>query len=450
MVGVQTPTSFSDPPVVVSLQGDRPRNAAAGFRAQTFTNMAAKQILVLGGGFAGLWSAVGAARKLAEQRVGRDAVQVTLVNRDGYHSIRVRNYESDLSQVRVPLDWVLGPIGVDRVEGEVVAIDTAARRVTVRTAAGEQSLVYDRLVLAAGSQLVRPALRGLAEFSFDVDTYNGAARLAEHLRGLVHRPASPGRATVLIVGAGLTGIETAAEMPARLRTIFGSAANDNPTSSSPRVILADHNPLVGSDMGDSARPVIETALAALGVELRMGVNVAAITASGGTLASGETIPAETVIWCAGMRASPLCDMFAVARDRFGRLPVDEFLRVPGVPEVFAAGDCASLEMAPGHASVMSCQHGRPMGRFAGYNVVADLLGLPMLPLSIDWYVTVLDLGSWGAVYTSGWDRHVIAQGAAAKRTKQTINCERIYPPRSGNLEEILAAAAPVVQRPPGI
>jgi NADH dehydrogenase len=61
---------------------------------------------------------------------------------------------------------------------------------------------------------------------------------------------------------------------------------------------------------------------------------------------------------------------------------------------------------------------------------------------------VLDLGSWGALYTEGWDRHVVARGADAKRTKQTINCQRIYPPRSGNLAEILAAAAPVVQSPP--
>ena len=64
---------------------------------------------------------------------------------------------------------------------------------------------------------------------------------------------------------------------------------------------------------------------------------------------------------------------------------------------FAAGDSASLLVDGTHTSVMSCQHARPMGRFAGYNVVADLVGEPMLPLQIDWYVTVLDLGPWGAV-----------------------------------------------------
>jgi NADH dehydrogenase len=97
---------------------------------------------------------------------------------------------------------------------------------------------------------------------------------------------------------------------------------------------------------------------------------------------------------------------------------------------------------------MSCQHARPMGRFAGYNVVGDLLSQPMLPLNIDWYVTCLDLGPWGAVYTQGWDRQVAAKGAAAKRIKEIINRQRIYPPRSRNRREILDAAAPVVQAPP--
>jgi len=97
---------------------------------------------------------------------------------------------------------------------------------------------------------------------------------------------------------------------------------------------------------------------------------------------------------------------------------------------------------------MSCQHARPMGRIAGHNVVCDLIGEPMLPLDIGYYVTCLDLGTWGAVYTEGWDRRVAVTGAAAKRTKRMINCERIYPPRSRNAAEILAAAAPVTQAAP--
>ncbi len=124
------------------------------------------------------------------------------------------------------------------------------------------------------------------------------------------------------------------------------------------------------------------------------------------------------------------------------------MQVKGVKNVFAAGDDAWARVDDTHVSVMSCQHARPMGRFAGHNVVCDLLEKEMLPLRIEWYVTVLDLGRWGAVYTEGWDREVVSTGEAAKKTKQVINCERIYPPLSGDRREILNAGAPVVQTPP--
>ena len=408
--------------------------------------MNAKSIVVLGGGFAGLWSAVGAARKLDELGFGPGDVAVTLVNRDRFHSIRVRNYESDLTAVRVPLDDVLVPIGVSRVEGRVAGIDLHRHEVTVTTAGNDQTLPYDRLVFALGSQLVRPNIPGLAEHGFDVDTYDGAVRLNTHLEMLTSQPESSGRLTVVIVGAGLTGIEVAAEMTARLRMLVERSRSTGKC----RVILADHQLQIGSDMGESARPVIEEALAELRVETRCGVDVTSVTPSGITLRSGEEIAAATVVWCAGMRANPLAQQFPVATDRFGRIPVDEFMRIKGATGVgaFAAGDSAWNMMDDQHTSVMSCQHSRPMGRFAGHNVVADLFGLPMLPLRIESYVTVLDLGSWGAVYTEGWDRHVVTRGEAAKRTKQTINCQRIYPPLTRNRAHILAAAYPVVQQPP--
>ena len=408
--------------------------------------MSIKRILVLGGGFAGLWSAVGAARKLDEIGYGPDAVEVTLINRDAFHGIRVRNYEPDLTPIRVPLDDVLGPIGVRRVEGEVADIDTARHVVTVATTGGRQALFYDRLVYALGSQLLRPPIAGLVEHAFDVDTYNGAAKLNDHLQSLPARPESPGQYTVVVVGAGLTGIETAGEMPGRLRAAMARAGTTRPV----RVILADHGPFVGSDMGDSARPVIEEALAVMGVETRLGASVVSIKPTGITLESGEEIPTATVVWCTGMRANPRNRTFPAEPDRFGRIPVDAFMRVKGAPHVFAAGDVAWAMMDDTHASVMSCQHARPMGRFAGHNVVCDLLNLPMLPLRIDWYTTILDLGSWGAVYTEGWDRHVVTKGETAKRTKMLINGHRIYPPLTRNRREILDAAAPVVQSPPKI
>src|SRR5262245_59863991 len=105
--------------------------------------MTAKRILVLGGGFAGLWSALGAARKLDEIGVDSDEVEVTLVNRDAFHSIRVRNYEADLTQTRVPLDDVLKPVGVRCIEGDVVDLDLTRKQVTVKTSSDSIHHSYD-------------------------------------------------------------------------------------------------------------------------------------------------------------------------------------------------------------------------------------------------------------------------------------------------------------------
>ncbi|WP_232007905.1 NAD(P)/FAD-dependent oxidoreductase [Mycobacterium gordonae] len=390
------------------------------------------RILIIGAGFAGLWTALGAARRLDELAVPFGKVDVTVLSAQPFHDIRVRNYEDDLSSCRIPLAELLDPVGVGHVTAEVTQIDSAARTVTT---SAKETYEYDRLVLAAGSRVNKPDLPGLREFGFDVDTYDGAVRLRQHLEALAGGPAA---STAVVVGAGLTGIETACELPHRLREL-GMA---------PRVVLVDHNPLVGSDMGASARPVIEKALSDNGVDCRTGVGVAAVDPAGVTLSSGERLDTATVVWCAGMRANALTEQLPVSRDRLGRVAVDDYLRVIGVPAIFAAGDVAAAYMDDEHVSVMSCQHGRPMGRYAGYNVVSDLFGEPLLPLRIPWYVTVLDLGPAGAVYTEGWERVVVAQGEQAKKTKQTINTKRIYPPRTGNRADLLAAAAPELQARP--
>jgi len=398
------------------------------------------RIVVLGAGFAGLWAAIGAARKRDEIGASGRDIEIRLIDRNPYHNIRVRNYEVDLGEVALPLPQLLDPIGVSHGLGEVEAIDPAHREISLVTSGGEETLHYDRLVLALGSEVMRPDIPGLAEHAFDVDTYAAALRLEDHLVSLGRSAPSPGRATVVVVGAGFTGIEVAAEMPVRL-TRAG-------ISGSRRIILVDPNPAVGATIGAHARPVIETALASLDVEMRLGVRVVSVEAGGMRLSSGEFIATQTVIWCAGMRASPLAASLPDARDRLGRILVDTFMRVADVGGVFAAGDVASSVIDGLHPTVMSCQFARPMGRFAGHNVVADLAGLPMLPLRIDWYVTVLDLGAWGALYTEGWDREVRATGAAAKVTKETINRRRIYPPLTGSKDELFAAAAPTVQAPP--
>lgn len=391
-----------------------------------------QRLVIVGGGFAGLWGAASAARARAAFGLPDAAIDITLIAPDAFHTIRVRCYEADLAPIRVPLDEVLAPIGVTRIEDRVTSLDPAARTLA---RAGGPALAYDRLLLAAGSALAVPAIPR-AQPTFDVDTYAGASRLGAHLAGLAGR-STPAARTAVVIGGGLAGIELACELPARL-----------PVPS--RVVLVDHGE-IGTAMG-AGRPAVVAALAALGVETRARAEVEAVDAAGVLLRGGEHIAAATVVFATGMAASPLTAELGVPRDRLGRVMVDPFLAVEGVADIYAAGDCASVAAdGAGHRSVMSCQHARPMGRLAGHNALCDLVGRAQdkIAFAAPDYVTVTDLGPEGAVYTSGWDRGtLVATGAAAKAVKETINRVRIYPPHPATRDAIFAAAAPVIQPPP--
>ncbi len=403
--------------------------------------MSTSSIVVVGGGFAGLWSALSAARELENRGITPAQVSVMLINRDPWHAIRVRNYENDISTARIPLSSLLQPAGIELVVANMSGIDPTRRRITIERDGKADEISYDRLVIAAGSQLSRPPLPGLAQHAFAIDTWDEAAELDTHLRELAASPASPDAATVLIVGAGLTGIELACELPRRLLGL-GIAR--------PRIILADRNSLIGSDMGDQARPIIERALQELGVETLTNCQIASIDQNGAITSDGNRIQALTVVWTAGLVASPVSAMLPLPHDPLGRLRVDTCLRVPGLNGIFAAGDIAAAPTTDGHQTVMSCQHARPMGRYAGHNAVLDLLGAELLPMAIDYYVTCMDLGPWGAIYTRGWDRKVEAAGPEVKQTKTTTNRVRIYPPPSYSRRDLFEAASPMVQMAPAI
>ncbi|MFD7408122.1 NAD(P)/FAD-dependent oxidoreductase [Streptomyces sp. NPDC059866] len=394
-----------------------------------------KDVLIIGGGFAGVWSAAGVVRAAREAGSAGDELRVTLVSGGDDLVIRPRLYEDAPEGMRVALDRVLGPIGVRRITATVTGIDTEAHTVRAVGRTGEElDLTYDKLVLAAGSQLVRPDFPGSQEV-FDVDTLPAAAALDNHLRRLPEQAPSQGRYTAVVVGAGFAGLEIATALGERLRAI----ADGQGAAEDVRVLLVDRADVVGPELGPGPRPTINDAIDELKIERRLGVTVASATHQDVTLSDGEVIPAATVVWTAGMAASPLTVHIPGERDRLGRLSVDAHLQVIGVPDVYAAGDTALAPAEDGHTTTQSCQHALPMGKFAGHNVAAELLGNPLLPFTPDPYVTCLDLGPAGAVFTEGWDRKVALTGQEAKTLKQNINALWIYPPVD-DPEQILAQA----------
>jgi NADH dehydrogenase len=377
------------------------------------------------------------AARLLDQH-DRNDVQITLLAPQAELRIRPRFYEPDVHTMKAPLGELFEAVGVTFVKGSADNIDTDSKRVTYTDAAGAQgTLSYDRLVLAAGSRVIRPALEGIIEHAFDVDGIEEAARLEAHIKSLKSLPPSAARNTVVVAGGGFTGIETATELPARLRAALGNDADI-------RVIVVDRSPQIAASLGDGIRPSIVEASRELGVEWVLDASVAAVDAGGVTLADGQRIEASTVIWTVGFRASALTEQVAGTRDPQGRLHVDGHLKVLGHTDVFAAGDVAyAATDTVGNFAAMSCQHAICLGRYAGNNVAADLLGVEPMTYSQPKYVTCLDLGAWGAVYTEGWDRQLKLVGQEAKELKTQINTVWIYPP-AADRATALAAADPLI------
>lgn len=397
-----------------------------------------KRILVIGAGFAGLWSALAAARRVKLEGSPDGEIEIALVAPEPALTMRPRLYEAEPATMVAPLQKLFADTGVRYIQGKVETIRSAANEVEIIAANGERSTVqYDRLVLAAGSTLFRPDIPGLRDYAFSADQRDEAVALDKHLHQLANQPPSAARDTVIVAGGGFTGIELATELPARLRAILGPDANI-------KVMIVERADDIGPDLGPGPRPVIEQALAELGVECRLGSAVAVIDANGLVTASGEWIESSTVIWTAGVRASALTTQIPAQRDASGRLKVALDLRVPSAPNIFATGDAAvAATDDEGNHTLMSCQHAMYLGRSAGDNAAADLMGLATRPYRQPFYVTCLDLGAYGAVVTQGWDRKIWKTGSEAKAMKTAINGTLIYPPTDG--DAALAAADPAFE-----
>lgn len=396
-----------------------------------------KQIVIVGSGFAGTMAALAASSLRHEKNVSPAALAITVVSPEPKMIVRPRLYERKPDTMVAQLGELFAATDINHVRGTVDRIDSVAGVIGLKGPNGEAStLPFDRLVLASGSEGFRPPIPGLAEFGHSATALEDAAALDRHLHALADRPPSTARNTVVVGGGGFTGLEVATEMPGRLREILGEGTDV-------RVVVVERSPHVASTMGEEPRPFIEARLRELGIETRTGIAIAKVDDHSVTLDNGERIETATVIWSAGFRASPLTAQLPAERDNLGRIIVEPDLRVPGAAKVFATGDTAKAASdGKGNFAVMSCQHARRLGAFAGHNAAADLLGEATLPYDQPVYITCLDLGPDVAIVTRGWSAKTELTGRKAKDMKEEINTVWIYRPaadRAVAYENVFAA-----------
>lgn len=394
-----------------------------------------QKIIIAGSGFSGFWAAISAMRVISLAKKENE-IKVILISPRPNVIIRPRLYEAKLDNMSPDISQQLNEVGVEYIAGTITQIQSDNHTLTVETDNENHiNLTYDRLILATGSQLSIPPVPGFVDYGFNVDTLESAHKLEQHLQTLKDKPNTEARNTVVVVGGGLTGIETATEMPDRLKAILG----DN---TSIRVLLIDTAPAVGSNMGEDASKLIQQALEYCGVETRTALRVASIERDSITLSNGECIPSNSIILATGVKAHPLTQQINGERDANGRIISDVYLRAPETANVFVTGDTVKAATDDqGNFNLMTCQHALSLGRVAGYNAAAELVGIPLHIYRQPKYVTCLDLGPWGALYTEGWDRQVHFTQAEGKKIKKEINTQWIYPPKL-NRDELFAIAQP--------
>src|SRR5258705_5179958 len=360
--------------------------------------------IIVGAGLGGL----AAARALKNT-----PAEITLIDRTNHHLFQPLLYQVATavltpSQIATPIRSILrNQKNVTVILGEVTGVDKDQKRVFVSDADRQNvPISYDCLILATGSthsyfghnefEQFAPGLKSLADAEAARNKILQAFELAE-------AEDDPARhrdlLTFILVGAGPTGVEMAGALAVLVRTNLKSEFRRIDPASA-RIVLVDMAPRVLGPFSEGLSKAAKARLENLGVEVRLGHSVDQIDADG-IMVAGERIASKTVIWTAGVSPSPAGKWLNVETDRAGRVRIQKDLTVPGHPEIFVAGDTASLDQngkpLPGVAQV-AIQQGRYAGKLIRSRVVGNR---PPGPFSYLDKGTMAVVGKGFAVLQSG-------------------------------------------------
>ncbi|MFF4351048.1 NAD(P)/FAD-dependent oxidoreductase [Streptomyces sp. NPDC001530] len=338
--------------------------------------MSRPRILIVGAGFAGYRTA----RTLS--RLTRHQADITLLNPTDYFLYlpllpQVATGLLEARRVTASLSGTLPQVRL--VLGEADGVDLDARSVHYTDPEGDGgTLTYDRLVLSVGSVNKLLPIPGVAEYAHGFRGLPEALYLRDHVTRQVELAAGSddpkscaARCTFVVVGAGYTGTEVAAQG----KLFTDALVRKQPLREGirPRWLLLDIAPRVLPELDERLSRTADRVLRQRGVDVRTETSVEEATPTGVRLSDGEFVDTRTLVWCVGVRPDPLVEGLGLPLER-GRLLVDPYLQVPGRPEVFACGDAAAVPNLekPGEYTPMTAQHAWRHGKVAAHNVAASL------------------------------------------------------------------------------
>ncbi len=344
--------------------------------------MSAKRhrVVILGGGFAGLYAAL-----RLEKTLARDPqAEVLLVNRDNFFLFtpmlhEVATCELDLTHIVNPVRKLLRRARF--FAGAVEAIDLRGRRVVVTHGAEQHrhELDYDQLVIALGSVTNFYGLPGLEEQALTMKSLGDAValrnRLIQNLEEADFECCAAQRErllTFVVAGGGFAGVETAGGLNDFVREAVRFYPNLRPDML--RVVLVHAGPVLLPELSPKLGAYAEQQLARRGVEVLVNTRIRGVSGRGTELSNGATLPTQALVWTAGTSPNPLLAGLPCATER-GRLCVNEFLEVPEWPGVWALGDCAAVrDPRSGDLYPPTAQHAVRQGKVVAHNLDAARRG----------------------------------------------------------------------------
>jgi NADH:ubiquinone reductase (H+-translocating) len=344
------------------------------------------RILILGGGFAGLYAAIRLEATLARS----PDVEITLINRDNFFLFtpmlhEVAASDLDLSNIVSPVRQLLKRVHF--FAGEVEAIDLEHKLVTVSHGFDRHchDLPYDHVVIGVGSITNFFGIPGLEERALTMKSLGDAIRLRNRLIALLEEADTECCAdirgpllTVVVAGGGFAGVETVAAVNDFVRHAVRYYANLREDML--RVVLVHPGEVILPELGEKLGRYTQEKLAKRGVEVRVQTRVAALTEKGVELSTGEMIETAALIWTAGTSPNPVLAMLPCEKEH-GRLKVNDMLQASW-PGVWALGDCAVVpDGKTGNSYPPTAQHALREGKVVAHNLIASVRGGAMRPFS---------------------------------------------------------------------
>ena len=339
------------------------------------------RVVIVGGGFGGLTAA---------KALKRAQVDVTLLDRHNHHLFQPLLYQvatATLSpgDIASPIRWILRRQRNARVLlADVRAIDTANRRVALDNGS---SVDYDYLIVAAGTSHTYFGHDEWAANAPGLKTLEDALSIRRRILVAfeeAERETDPSRQrtllTFVLVGGGPTGVELAGTLAEIARQTYDEFRNIDTRST--RIVLVEAGPTILQAFAPKLRDAARASLQRLRIEVRENTRVTAVDAKGVNF-DGERLDAGTVLWTAGVAASPVTKTLGVPLDRAGRVIVQPDLSIPGHPEVFVVGDAASMTDAAGHQLPGVAQVAIQGGAHAARAIMQRIAGTPSKPFAYD-------------------------------------------------------------------